>query len=54
MTGESLTNRVPVAAAIQRERNPATPPERKCPECGERPPAGMVRHRECRGQSWTS
>ena len=45
----SLTHNVPVAAAIKRVMTPAPPVTRTCPVCGEKPPAGYVRHRECRG-----
>jgi formate dehydrogenase maturation protein FdhE len=48
MTDVSLTTTVPVAAAIQRVTNPHRVPERKCPVCGLKPPAGVVRHKECR------
>ena len=51
VTGQSLTGRVPVAAAILQATNPHRPPDRRCPVCGEKPPAGVVRHIECRGIS---
>lgn len=47
MTG-TITTRVPVAAEIKRATNPHRPPERRCRECGETPPAGMVRCPGCR------
>jgi hypothetical protein len=46
---ETLTGRVPVAAAILQATNPHQPPVRCCPVCGEKTPAGVVRHIECRG-----
>lgn len=42
------TRDVPVAAVIRRVTNPHVPPERICPECRKRPPAGMVRCTGCR------
>lgn len=48
MTIHSLTDSVPVAAAIKRVTNPAPTPDRKCPVCGLKPPAGVVRHQACR------
>jgi len=45
---ETNTARVPVSAEIARATNPHRPPERRCRECGERPPAGMVRCAGCR------
>ncbi|NKR30675.1 hypothetical protein GS538_11900 [Rhodococcus hoagii] len=45
---DTITTRVPVAAEIKRATNPHRPPERHCPECGEIPPAGMVRCPGCR------
>lgn len=45
---QTLTTTIPVAAAIKRETNPHQPPDRRCPECGNRPPAGMVRCPACR------
>lgn len=49
MTDASLTTTVPVAAAIQQATNPHRALERKCPVCGLKPPAGVVRHLSCRG-----
>jgi hypothetical protein len=48
VTDHSLTNSVPVAAAIQRVTNPHRVTDRKCPVCGLKPPAGVVLHRACR------
>lgn len=45
---ETNTNLVPVAAAIRQAQAPHRAPARKCPECGNPPPAGMVRCRACR------
>lgn len=48
----SVVRTVSVAAEIVRTANPHTAPERRCPSCGQRPPAGMVRcpTAECRGE----
>jgi hypothetical protein len=43
----SLTDRVPVAAAIRRATDPHRQAARVCPECDEAPPAGVVRHPHC-------
>lgn len=45
---ESLTSTVPVAAAIKCATTPHIAPVRKCPVCGEKPPAGVVRCAGCR------
>lgn len=44
---ESLTDRVPISAEIRRRTDPHRPAERTCPECGQAPPAGTVRHSHC-------
>ncbi|MFC9768630.1 hypothetical protein [Rhodococcus jostii] len=45
----SLTGSIPVAAAaIQQATHPHRAPQRKCPVCGLKPPAGVVRHKACR------
>lgn len=51
MVTESITSRVEPAAALKAATNPHHAPERSCPTCGQRPPAGMVRcpTLECRG-----
>jgi len=50
----SVVGRVGPSAESIRATNPHVAPERRCPTCGGRPPAGMVRcpERECRGE-WT-
>lgn len=45
---KSLTDTVPVAAAIKRVTTPAPVVDRQCPVCGLKPPAGVVRHVSCR------
>lgn len=50
MSDESLTNTVPVAAAIKRVTNPAPKPDRTCSVCGNQLPAGYMKHIECRGR----
>ncbi|MFD7045617.1 hypothetical protein [Rhodococcus jostii] len=47
-SGASLTGSIPVAAAIQQATTPHRAPQRKCPVCGLKPPAGVVRHKACR------
>jgi hypothetical protein len=48
---ETLTGRVPVAAAILQASNPHPAPVRCCSVCGMRLPAGYVKHVDCRGES---
>lgn len=48
-SSRSITDSIPVAAAIQQEQNPIPPIERFCSVCDEKLPAGYVRHPQCRG-----
>lgn len=45
----TVTDRVPVSAAIKAKLANIQPVVRLCSVCGEKLPAGVVKHPQCRG-----